>query len=259
MSNFLKISTPANHILQISLNVPAQLNALNVELLQELAHLLDAITQDTTIKGILLTGEGKAFCAGADIKHLAQLTAPEGMAFARMGQAVFRQLELLNKPSLAVLQGFVFGGGCELAMSATLRISEPATLFGQPEIKLGVIPGFGGTQRLARLIGKGRALELCLTGRRFTATEALQWGLINEIVFKEQLIDHAITLMNNIIQYSPIALQAILSTIHQGYDLSLSEAFELEAAHFGICCGTADKQEGVQAFLDKRKAQFRGA
>ncbi|EKD72085.1 MAG: hypothetical protein ACD_46C00014G0006 [uncultured bacterium] len=259
MSDIIKISTPVSGILHLTLNRPSQLNALNHEVLEHLSHLFKQAKEDQTVKAILLSGEGKAFCAGADIKELAALNGSQGLEFAKFGQQVFRQLELLGKPSLAAIHGYAFGGGCELAMAATLRIASNATQFGQPEIKLGVIPGFGGTQRLSRLIGKGRALEICLTGRRFNATEAHQWGLINELTDPDKLFDRAIAILKELTQLGPIALQSILTTIHQGYDLSLEEAFELEAAYFGLCCTTADKQEGVNAFLEKRAAVFSGA
>ena len=245
-------------VLQISLNRPEQLNALSQVVLQILSRLFHEIKQDASIKAILLTGEGKGFCAGADIKQLAPLDGTSGLAFARFGQGVFRELELLGKPSLAVIQGFAFGGGCELAMAASLRIAANNAVFGQPEIKLGVIPGFGGTQRLSRLIGKGRALDICLTGRRFSAEEAYQWGLVNELTTPENLLTRAKEKIKELTQLGSIALQSILTTINQGYDLPLEEALEIEAAQFGLCCKTADKREGVNAFLEKRTAVFSG-
>lgn len=254
----IKLTPLKSGILQISLNRPEQLNALSESLLQCLAKIFAEIKKDRTVKAVLLTGEGKVFCAGADIKQLAALNGVDGLAFARMGQAIFRELELLGKPSLAAIQGAALGGGCELAMSATLRIAANNSVFGQPEIKLGVMPGFGGTQRLARLVGKGRALQLCLSGKKFSADEALQWGLITEITTPETLITRAEAILTELVALSPIALESIMTVIHEGYDLSLEEALALEAAHFGICCTTADKREGVNAFLEKRQAQFRG-
>lgn len=245
-------------ILQISLNRPEQLNALSEAVLHKLMDCFQTAKHDKNIKAILLTGEGKGFCAGADIKQLASLNGTKGAAFARAGQAVFRELEMVGKPSLAAVHGFAFGGGCELAMAATIRIATEKAVFGQPEIKLGVIPGFGGTQRLARLVGKGRALQLCLTGQRVRAEEALQWGLVTEVVPEDQLMVRAKALLSELAQSSPIALSAIMDVIHRGYDLPLDDALELEAVQFGLCCTTADKQEGVSAFLEKRKAVFRG-
>lgn len=246
-------------ILQLNLNRPEQRNALNHDMLQRLKHVFDDIKHDDAVKAILLTGEGKGFCAGADIKQLAGLkNGQAALQFARFGQMVFRELELLGKPSLAAIQGVALGGGCELAMAATMRIAATNAVFGQPEIKLGIIPGFGGTQRLSRLIGKGRALDLCLTGRHFTAEEGLQWGFLNEVTTPDNLLTRAKTLLNTIIQLSPAAMRSILTVIHQGYDLSLEEALTLEAAHFGLCCTTADKHEGVAAFFEKRAAVFTG-
>lgn len=258
-SEIVRLATPATGILQIHLNRPDQLNALSQAVLQRLHAIFQQAKADATVKAILLTGEGKGFCAGADIKQLAALNGNDGLQFARFGQQVFRSLELLGKPSLAAIHGFAFGGGCELAMSATMRIAAENTVFGQPEIKLGVIPGFGGTQRLSRLIGKGRALDICLTGRRFKAEEALMWGLLSEVTSADNLQKRAIEILNELVKLGPIAMQSIMAAIHHGYDLSLEEAFELEATHFGLCCTTADKQEGVSAFLEKRPAVFSGA
>lgn len=245
-------------ILHLILNRPEQLNALSHELLQRLSDIIQQTHNNPTIKALLISGEGKGFCAGADIKQLAGLNGQSGFNFAQFGQMVFRRLELLGKPSLAAIHGFAFGGGCELAMAASLRIATKTCVFGQPEIKLGVIPGFGGTQRLSRLIGKGRALELCLTGKKFSAEDAWRWGLVNELVESDQLLDRAKEFLSEIIQLSPIALRSILTVINQGYDIPLEEAQDLEASHFALCCTTTDKREGVNAFLEKRTANFIG-
>lgn len=258
METTLKITELETGILKIVFNRPEALNALNSVFMGEFYEVLLAAKSNPTIKAILLTGEGKAFCAGADINQLASLNSQEGLEFARYGQRVFNLLEQLGKPSLAAINGFALGGGCELAMSATLRIAAQTAQFGQPEVKLGVIPGFGGTQRLARLVGKGRALDLCLTGRLISAGEALSWGLVTEIVALEELQNRAMSLLEKLIALSPLAQKSIMSVIHYGYDLSLDEALELEAAHFGLCCATQDKKEGVQAFLEKRAAKFVG-
>ncbi len=255
---FVKKSYIESSILHITLNRPQSLNALNAELMDELLALLIEAKKNPQIKALLLTGEGKAFCAGADITQLAALKSQTGLEFARLGQMIFRTLEQLGKPSLAAIQGFALGGGCELAMAATMRIATQTAGFGQPEVKLGVIPGFGGTQRLARLIGKGRALDLCLTGRIIKAPEALQWGLINEMTDPEELNNRAIEILTNLLTLAPLAMQSIMTVIDQGYDLSLTDACELEAAHFGLCCSTQDKTEGVEAFLGKRNPVFNG-
>lgn len=252
----LKVSQLQNGILKISLNRPTQLNALSQTLLTELAAVLTEVKTDPAIKAILLTGEGKGFCAGADINQLSKLTAQQGLAFAKFGQSVFNQLEQLGKPTLALIQGFAFGGGCELAMAASFRIAATNAVFGQPEIKLGVIPGFGGTQRLPRLIGKGRALEICLTGRRFNAEQALQWGFLTDAVVPDQLLERGIGFLKELTQLSATTMQSIISAIDQGFNLPLEEALAFEAAHFAICCASPDKTEGVDAFLNKRAPVF---
>lgn len=259
MNDIVKLSTPEKGLLQVTLNRPEQLNALSHEVLKSLNSIFLDAKEDKSVKALLLTGEGKGFCAGADIKQLSPLDGQQGVSFARFGQQVFRNLELLGKPSLAAIHGFAFGGGCELAMAASMRIVASNAVMGQPEIKLGVIPGFGGTQRLSRLIGKGRALQICLSGKRFSAEEALQWGFANEVTAPEDLLTRATLILKELTQMGPVAMQSILTVIHQGYDIPLEEAFELEAAHFGICCTTKDKIEGVNAFLEKRAAVFSGA
>jgi enoyl-CoA hydratase len=254
----LLITRLESNLLHISLNRPSVLNALNHELLLALHHVFINAKQDRLVKALLITGEGKNFCAGADIKQLAVLGGPEGLEFARCGQAVFRLLETLGKPTLAAIDGFALGGGCEFAMAATLRLAANTARFGQPEVKLGVMPGFGGTQRLARLVGKGRALDLCLTGRMIKADEAFQWGLVNEIVEPERLISRGHEILRNLIKMGPFAMKSIMTVIDRGFDLTLEDAFEFEAAHFGLCCATQDKKEGINAFLEKRAAVFSG-
>lgn len=253
----VEVTVLESGILHICLNRKEQLNALNQSVLQRLMSLFAAAKEDQNVKAILLTGAGKAFCAGADINELAAIqSATAGLSFSQFGQATLNCLESLGKPSLAAIHGFALGGGCELAMAATLRIAATNSFFGQPEIKLGIIPGFGGTQRLSRLIGKGRALELCLTGNRLTAESALQFGLINEITSAENLLPRAITLLTELIKHSSLAMQSLLTVIHQGYDLPLSESLALEAAYFGVCSTSADKKEGVSAFMEKRPPVF---
>ena len=224
----------------------------------ELAEVFSYAKIEKKIKAVLIIGQGKAFCAGADINRLAELNAIEGQQFSEEGQAVFRQLEMLGKPSLAAINGYAFGGGCELAMSATMRIASDKAQFGQPEVKLGVIPGYGGTQRLARLIGKGRALDLCLTGRFISAEQALAWGLVSEVVPIKRIEDHAIEMLMGLCDMPPLAMKSIMDSIQYGYDLSQVEAMQLEALYFGQTCASADKDEGVSAFIEKRKANFDG-
>lgn len=245
-------------VLTLTLNRPEKLNALSFEVINSLEEHLQEAKLSNEVKAILLTGQGKAFCAGADIKRLATCDAQSGYEFARRGQDLFALLENLGKPSLAAVSGFAFGGGCELAIAATLRIAAEGALFGQPEVKLGVIPGFGGTQRLARLIGKGRAMDLCLTGRSIDAKTALQWGLVSDVVPGDELLDRGKTILNEILSKAPLAVASVMDVIHHGYDLPLGEALHLEAVHFAKVCASADKKEGVSAFLEKRAAEFTG-
>jgi len=255
----LKLNQSKTGILTLRLNRPGALNTLNLALLEELEQALEQAKNDPTIKALLLCGEGKTFCAGADIHHLATLNTQAGYAFAKKGQAIFSALEKLGKPSLAAVHGFALGGGCELAMAATLRIAADSATFGQPEVKLGIIPGFGGTQRLARLVGKGRALDLCLSGRLIKAPEALAWGLVSDLTPADNLLAQATSLLETLLKQPPLAMRSIMEVIDCGYDLDLDAALELEATHFGLCCASQDKNEGVSAFLEKRPAQFIGA
>lgn len=254
----LKTHSSPDGILKLTLNRPQALNALNGSLLDELEDVLHRAKNDKAVKALLLHGEGKNFCAGADIKQLALLNAETGYTFAKRGQAIFKLLETLGKPSVAAIHGFALGGGCELAMAATLRLASENASFGQPEIKLGVIPGFGGTQRLLRLVGPGRALDLCLTGRFIKAPEALAWGLVNEVVPEEALLTRAQSLLETLVKMPPLALKSLMETIHRGAGLTLDDGLELEATHFGLCASSKDKTEGVQAFIDKRSPQFCG-
>ena len=247
-----------NGLLTVTLNRPDKLNALNDEVLQALLEAFQSARNNTNIKGLILTGQGKAFCAGADISRLAACNAESGYQFACFGQDVFRQLETLGKPSLAAINGYAFGGGCEHAMSTTLRIASNNAQFGQPEVKLGVIPGYGGTQRLARLVGKGRALDLCLSGRFIDAQTAMQWGLVSELVEPDELLNRAEQILSGIVSMAPLAIAGVMEVIDHGYDMSLTDALHLEALHFAKTCATLDKAEGVAAFLEKRQAQFKG-
>jgi enoyl-CoA hydratase len=245
-------------ILTVILNRPEKLNAMSSEVLHALAELFTQAKSNPAVRGILLTGTGKAFCAGADINQLAKCNAQSGYEFACFGQAVFRQLETLGKPTVAAVNGYAFGGGCELAMAATLRIASGKAQFGQPEVKLGVIPGYGGTQRLARLVGKGRAMDLCLTGRSIDAQTALNWGLVTDVVEPEVLIEKASQILKGILAMAPQAIAGVMEVIDRGYDMSLSDALHLEAVHFAKVCASQDKAEGTAAFLEKRQAVFTG-
>lgn len=256
--NLIEQDLDSQGILTLTLNRPEKLNALSSEVLDALEESFHSAKINPKVKALIITGHGKAFCAGADISRLAECTAQTGYEFACRGQEIFRLLETLGKPSLAAVNGFAFGGGCELAISATLRIASTKAQFGQPEVKLGVIPGYGGTQRLGRLIGKGRTLDLCLTGRFINAETALNWGLVSEVVEPEALLDRGKTLLHGILSMAPLAVASVMEVIDHGYDLSLTEALHLEAIHFAKVCASADKKEGVAAFLEKRAAGFEG-
>jgi len=246
-------------ILTVTLNRPEKLNALNAEVLANLSRIFNSAKENPRVRALILTGAGKAFCAGADIQQLANCTGETGYHFAKEGQAVCRLLETLGKPSLAAVNGAAFGGGCELAMSATFRIASKNAKFGQPEVKLGVIPGYGGTQRLARLVGKGRALDLCLTGRFISADTAMQWGLVSEVVDESALMDCAKSWQHSVLAMSPKAVAHVMDVIDRGYDLPLTEALHMEALHFATVCASADKEEGTAAFLAKRQPVFQGS
>lgn len=256
--NIIETNLDDKGILTITLNRPDKLNALNDNVLQGLSEIFSNAKRNPEVKALLLTGSGKAFCAGADISRLALCDAQSGYQFACDGQDVFRQLETMGKPSLAAINGFAFGGGCELAMSATMRIAAKTAQFGQPEVKLGVIPGYGGTQRLARLVGKGRALDLCLTGRFINAETALSWGLVTDMVDGDALLERGKNLLASILTMAPLAVAGVMEVIDRGYDMSLTDALHLEAIHFAKVCASADKNEGVSAFLEKRTAVFQG-
>jgi enoyl-CoA hydratase len=241
----------------LTLNRPKVLNALNAALFPELDAALNSLGADDSVRAVIVTGAGeKAFAAGADIQELAAVSGVEGQALALRGQGVFSRLENLGKPVIAAINGFALGGGCELALSCTLRIASEAAKLGQPEVKLGLIPGYGGSQRLPRLVGKGAALKLLLTGEMVSAAEALRIGLVDEVVPASELMARAKTLAATIASMAPVAVRQCLAAVHAGYDLPLDEALAHEAALFGLCCGTADKAEGTRAFLEKRAAKW---
>jgi enoyl-CoA hydratase/carnithine racemase len=250
----------AGDIARITLNRPKVLNALNTPTWADLRTAFERARDDETVRGAILTGAGdKAFIAGADIAELAHLTAVEAQQSSRYGQDVLDLIENLGKPVVAAINGFALGGGCEAAMACTIRIAIETAKFGQPEVKLGLLPGGGGTQRLPRLVGKGRALQLILSGEMIDAREALRIGLVNEIVPAQDLIARAEAILNAISANAPIAVQFALNAVNKGLDTSQGEGLLLEASYFGLCAATADKNEGTAAFLEKRKPQFRGA
>ena len=244
----------------VTVNRPKVLNALNIATLDELAATMRQLQRDETVRCLIVTGAGeKSFIAGADINELAALTPAAGREHARAGQAVFDLVEQLGKPVIAAINGYALGGGCELAMACTLRIAADTARLGQPEINLGLIPGFGGTQRLARLIGAGRALELLLTGEPIGAAEAYRLGLVNRVVPAADLMVEARRLAATIAAKAPIAVRYMLDAVRWGVQLPLGEAQALEATLFGLVASTADMREGTRAFLEKRPPEFKGA
>jgi enoyl-CoA hydratase len=249
----------AGSIVIITVNRPAVRNALNQATLDELRNAFDRVRGDPVARVVILTGAGeKAFVAGADITEIAGLTAVEGERFARRGQSVFDAIETLGKPVIAAVNGYALGGGCELAMACTLRVASENAVFGQPEVKLGIIPGYGATQRLPRLVGKGRALEMLLTGETISAAEALRIGLVNHVVPSSELRSASEALAKKIMAHAPQAVRFCMQAVHVGLDSSLEEGQVQEARMFGDCCMTEDMQEGTRAFLEKRAPNFKG-
>lgn len=243
----------------ITINRPAQLNALNKETIEELSQAIQAAEQDTTVRVIILTGSGeKSFVAGADIKEFAHFTIAEGGELAQKGQqTLFDLVENLSKPVIAAVNGFALGGGLELAMSAHIRVASSNARVGLPEVSLGVIPGYGGTQRLAQLVGKGKANELVFTAGMIKADEALTWGLVNHVVEPEELMAKATEIAEKILANSGAAIASAIRSINAGFKDGVN-GYETEILEFGKCFGTADFKEGTTAFIEKRKPNFRG-
>src|SRR6266699_1447095 len=243
----------------VTINRPDKLNALNDHVIAELSDAATRIAAAPEIRGAIITGAGtKAFAAGADIAELALQGPFDGKARALRGQAVLRQLETCGKPVIAAVNGFALGGGCELAMACHLRIASENAKFGQPELKLGIAPGYGGTQRLPRLVGKGVALQLILTGETIDAREAHRIGLVNKVVPSAELLAAAEQLVRAILAMGPLAVRLALEAVDQGLEMSLDEGLLLEANHFGLLAATEDMKEGLTAFLEKRPPRFRG-
>jgi enoyl-CoA hydratase len=243
----------------ITVNRPKVLNALDQATLAQLRAAFESARDDASILGVILTGAGdKAFIAGADIGELARLTTVEAEAYSRQGHAVLDLIESFGKPVIAAVNGYALGGGCETAMACTMRLAADNAKFGQPEVKLGLIPGFGGTQRLARLVGKGRALQLILSGAMIDAQEAYRIGLVNEVVAHAGLLERAAEILRQITANAPLAIKFAIEAVNKGVETSLPEALTLEGSLFAICAATQDKAEGTSAFLAKRPAKFQG-
>jgi enoyl-CoA hydratase/carnithine racemase len=246
-------------IAYVTLNRPRVMNALNTQTWMELRAAFEFARDDESIRGAILSGAGdKAFIAGADISELSRATAFDAQRSSRLGQEVLDVIEGLGKPVIAAINGFALGGGCEAAMACTIRIAVESARFGQPEVKLGLPPGCGGTQRLPRLVGKGRALQLILSGEPINAQEAYRIGLINEVVSADRLIPRAEELIRAIAANAPIAIKFAIDAVNKGLETSQSEGLLLEASYFGLCAATEDKKEGTAAFLEKRRPNFSG-
>jgi enoyl-CoA hydratase len=246
-------------IAYITFNRPNVLNALNRKTVEELRDALLETRDDASVRVVILTGAGeKSFVAGADIGELAQRTPVDGKDFSLFGQSVFHLLETLGKPSICAINGFALGGGCELALSCTIRLASKTAKLGQPEVKLGIIPGYGGSQRLARLCGKGAAHELCLTGEMITAEEGQRIGLVNHIYEPAELLPASEAMAKKIIANAPLAVKYTMEAIERGVEMPQEEGLFLEATLFGLSCATEDMREGTKAFLEKKKANFKG-
>jgi enoyl-CoA hydratase len=243
----------------VTINRPKVLNALNTQTISELEGVMRDLQHEEAVRAVVLTGAGeKSFVAGADINELAVLSPAEGQRHGRRGQAVFDLIEHLGKPVVAAINGFALGGGCELAMACTLRIAADSARFGQPEINLGIIPGYAGSQRLPRLVGKGRALEVLLTGDMIGAARAYEIGLVNRVVPAAELLPEAKTLAAALASKAPIATRYILEAVNHGMEMPLADAQVLEGTLFGLVASTDDMKEGTRAFLEKRQASWRG-
>ena len=246
-------------IAYVTLNRPKVMNALNKATISELRAAFEDARDDSAVRGVILTGSGeKAFAAGADIGEVANNTAVEAEEATRRGQALTDLIENLGKPVIAAVNGFALGGGCELAMSCSIRIAAESAKFGQPEVKLGVMPGYGGTQRMPRLVGRGRALKLILSGDIIDATEAYRIGLVDELVPAPQVIERAETVLKKIIANAPLSVKYSLEAVNKGLETSVAEGLVIEASLFAVCASTDDKKEGTSAFLEKRPPKFQG-
>jgi enoyl-CoA hydratase len=246
-------------IAYVTINRPKVLNALNAKTISELRSVFEDARDDSEVRGVVFTGAGdKAFAAGADISEMANDTPLTAEQKTRAGQALTELIENLGKPVIAAVNGFALGGGCELSMASTIRIAAETARFGQPEVKIGIMPGYGGTQRLPRLVGKGRALQLILSGEIINAQEAYRIGLVNEVVPAAGLLARAEAILNQFISNAPVGVKYSIEAVNKGLDASLAEGLLLEASLFAICAGTEDKKEGTSAFLAKRAPKFQG-
>ncbi len=255
----IRLETGDSGIALLTVSRPEKLNALNTETVLELQDAVSRAGGDPEIRALIITGAGgKAFVAGADINQLAVLSPIEAQAYAERGQRVFRHIEMLPKPTLAAVNGFALGGGLELAMSCAVRIASENARLGQPEVKLGILPGYGGTQRLPRLVGRGRALEMLLSGEPVTAAEAHRVGLVNHVVPQAELLEFSRQWLRKVLANAPLALSLTLQAVDTGLEAGLEQGLKFEAAAFGLTTATEDKREGTRAFLEKRQPAFAG-
>ncbi|HEY1340006.1 MAG TPA: enoyl-CoA hydratase-related protein [Bryobacteraceae bacterium] len=251
--------TDSDGIAYLTINRPEKLNALSAEVIGELRNAFQQVADDAAIRALVVTGAGeKAFVAGADISELAVLSAVEAREFAQRGQRVFRMLETSQKPSVAAINGFALGGGLELAMACTVRFASENARLGQPEVKLGIIPGYGGTQRLPRLVGRGRALEMLLSGEPITAAEAHRIGLVNGVVAQTELRNHCRAWILKVLANGPLAVGLAMEAVDVGLDSGIEDGLRFEAAAFGVSAASEDRREGTRAFVEKRKPAFAG-
>ncbi|MBA9077698.1 enoyl-CoA hydratase/isomerase family protein [Rufibacter quisquiliarum] len=245
-------------VLFITIDRPSKMNALNIETVKEINAAMQEVYDDPEVRGVIITGSGeKAFVAGADISEIAELNEVNGRRFAERGQDVFAMIEECPKPVIAAVNGFALGGGCELAMACHIRVASDNALFGQPEVNLGIIPGYGGTQRLTQLVGKGKAMELMMTGDMVSAHEAKELGLVNHVTAPEDLISKCLEIMQKIVAKAPLAVGMIVDCVNAWYDKE-EHGYQTEANSFSRCCGSEDFKEGTSAFLEKRKPHFKG-
>lgn len=255
----LSVNVESDGLAMVTVERPKVLNALNDATIAEIDRCFQRLGEDDAVRGVILTGAGeKAFVAGADIKELASQSVAEARARSRIGQRAFARIENLGKPVVAAIQGFALGGGCELALACHLRYASETARLGLPEVSLAIIPGYGGTQRLQRIVGRGRALELILTGDFVDAATAHQMGLVNGVQPADQLLDHARKVLTTILSRGPIAVEFALEAVLRGGDTTQEEGLQLEADLFGVISSTADMREGMTAFLEKRKPDFKG-
>lgn len=259
MYSNITLTTPEPGIHLLTINRPKSLNALNADTLDEIAAAVAEVGADSGARALLVTGAGeKAFVAGADISQMQNFDSAQAQAFSERGNRTFRALEMLPVPVVALVNGYALGGGCELAMACDWIVASERAMFGQPEVNLGVVAGFGGTQRLTRLVGRAMAIDLLVTGRMVKADEALRIGLVNQVVPPDQLLDKGIEIARMIASKGPVAVRLTKQIVQRGQDLDLANACQQEAYAFGLCCATEDQKEGMKAFLEKRPAKFVG-